>query len=116
MSKFSEYIKLIPKGLKNLDKIIEGINNQVKMELGTLPETDENVIIGRRLICEYCPFNSKNATTAGWYVSSRTDEHCVHCGCPIKTKTASLDANCGIEEYNKQNPNFQIPLKWEKVK
>lgn len=115
MSKLSEYIKLIPNGLKNLDKIIESIANQIKLELGTISDEDKEIIIGRRLICSQCPFNSINATKAGWYASSRTDIHCTQCGCPINTRTASLEANCGLEEHNKQYPDKPILLKWHSV-
>lgn len=116
MSKLTEYIKLLPKGIKNLPKIIEGLRNQAKIELGTLPEDELEVIIGRRLICSTCPFNSVNATKAGVYASSRDDVHCTMCGCPIDVKTASLLANCGIEDYNLKNKNNPLPLKWTNVK
>ena len=116
MSKISEYLKLIPKGIKNLDKIVDGFKNQVKMEFNTLPEDEVEVIVGRRLICSQCPFNSLNAKNTGLYTGDRTDEHCIHCGCPISIRTASLDANCGLEYFNDKNPDNQIPLKWEKIK
>lgn len=116
MSKLSEYLKLIPRGIKNLDKLIEGVTNQVKIELGTIPEEDLEVIVGRRLICNTCPFLSTNALKLGIYSTDRTDEHCIHCGCPKNTRTASLESNCGIEEYNKNNPNDPLELKWKKVK
>lgn len=116
MSKLSEYVKLIPNGIKNLSHIVEGITNQAKIELGIIPEHDLDVIIARRVICALCPYNSKNATKAGIYKSSRDDEHCIHCGCPILIRTASLEKDCGIEEYNKLNITKPIPLKWEKVK
>lgn len=116
MSKLSEYIKLVPNGLKNIDKVIEALTNQVKMELGTLPKEEQEVIIGRRLICQTCPFNSKNAVLMGFYKTERTDEHCIHCGCPIITRTASLESNCGIEEYNKKHSENKLTLKWSKIK
>jgi hypothetical protein len=115
MSKLSEYIKLLPRALKNADKIIDGLRNQLKLENGTLPKDQEDVIIGRRLICSQCPFNSTNATAAKWYASSRNDVHCTQCGCPIDIRTASLEANCGIEEYNKQHSDNPILLKWAKI-
>lgn len=116
MSKLKEYIKLIPKGIKNLDKIIESVTNLTKIELGTIPQDDLDVIVGRRLICATCPFMSKNATESGIYKTDRSDEHCIHCGCPILTKTASLESNCGLEDYNDENKGNEIPLKWKSVK
>ena len=116
MSKFSEYIKLVPKGLKNIDKVIEGVVNQVKMELGTIPEEHLKIITERRLICLQCPFNSVNAVKLGVYATDRKDEHCIHCGCPLKTRTASLESNCGAEAYNLNHPDNPITLRWEKIK
>lgn len=114
MSKFIEFAKLVPAGLKNLDKIVESYTNQVKMEFNMLNQEDVDIIVGRRLICSQCPFNSINAKESGLYTGDRTDFHCIQCGCPIHTKTASLEANCGLEIYNDKNPSNQIPLKWEK--
>lgn len=116
MSKLLEYIKLIPRGIKNLDKVVEGLTNQVRIELGTIPQDDLEIIVGRRLICGECPYLSTNAVKLGLYTTDRTDEHCTHCGCPISTRTASLDSDCGIEVYNKDNPDSPLKLKWEKVK
>lgn len=117
MSFITEYLKLIPKGIKNFDKVFEGFKNQVKIELGTIPEEDLTVITARRIICSTCPFLSTNATKLGIYKTDRTDEHCIHCGCPIKTRTASLESNCGIETYNELNPEVPpLQLKWTKTK
>lgn len=118
MNKILEYIKLIPAGLANIDKVAEGFINQVKMELGTLPPEEVEIIAGRRLICSQCPLNSANATKAGWYKSDRSDIHCTACGCPVKTRTASLEMGCGIETLNAkpENLNTPLPLKWDKVK
>lgn len=116
MSKLTEYLKLIPSGVKNLPQIVEALTNQVKIELGTIPQEDLETIVGRRAICKTCPFMSKNAVHMGIYTTSREDEHCIHCGCPISTRTASLDTNCGIEEYNQENPETPLTLKWHKTK
>lgn len=116
MSKLLEYIKLLPKALPNIGQIIESYTNQVKMELGTIPEEDLEVIVGRRLICSECPYMSENARKMGVYAGHQNFPHCTFCGCPISTRTASLDAGCGIEEFNIKNLNNQIPLKWEAVK
>ena len=116
MSKLLEYIKLLPKGIANLDKVIEGIKNNIKMEFGTLPSEEVDIIAGRRLICSQCPYMSKNAVKLGIYETDREDEHCMHCGCPISTLTASLESNCGIETYNDEHPDNTKPLKWHKTK
>lgn len=116
MSAIAEYIKLLPKGIKNIKKIADGVVNQVKMEFDALPQEEVEIIAGRRLICRQCPYNSINATKLGLYTGDRTDEHCIHCGCPIATKTASLESNCGLEEFNEKHPDNQIPLKWVKIK
>lgn len=116
MSKFSELIKLVPKGIKNLDKIIEGTVNIAKMEFGTISQEDLEIIVCRRVICATCPFMSKNAEEMGVYKTDRSDPHCIHCGCPISTKTASLESNCGLEDYNANNKGNEITLKWVAVK
>lgn len=112
MSKIKEYLALIPKGIHNIPQIVEALTNQVKIELGTIPQEDLEIIVGRRLICKTCPFMSKNAVKLGVYSTDRDDEHCIHCGCPIVTRTASLDTSCGIEEYNEENPDNPLKLKW----
>lgn len=116
MSKLAEYLALIPKGFKNIDKVLEGIVNQVKLEFGTLPQEEQEIIMGRRAICASCPFMSLNAKKLGFYTTDREDEHCTQCGCPIGTRTASLESNCGLETYNEANPETKLPLKWEKTK
>lgn len=116
MGKLIEYIKLLPKGLKNIDHVVSGMRSQLKLQIGSLSEEDEDTIIGRRLICEQCPYNSKNAVELGLYSTQRVDEHCIHCQCVLLFKTADLTSNCGIEAYNKNNPDNQIELKWKKVK
>lgn len=116
MSKLTEYLKLIPKGIKNIDQVVEGLMNNAKIELGTIPQEDLEIIVGRRAICSQCPHNSKNAQAMHLYKTEREDEHCIHCGCPLATLTASLEAECGLHVYNEKNINDKIPLKWEKIK
>jgi hypothetical protein len=118
MSAFLEYLKLIPKAVKDGDKIVEGQINLVKMKFGTLPEDEQNEIIRRRVICSVCPFSSSNAAAnpAINYKTDRFDEHCIHCGCTLDRKTAALSEKCGLEIYNKKHPNEQIPLKWDVYK
>lgn len=122
MSKLGEYLALIPRGIKNLPQIMESVTNQVKMELGSLPKEKQDIIIGRRLICTTCPYMSKNAIKGyeidgkkGTYETDRDDNHCIWCGCPVSSRTASLEMNCGIENYNAEN-NSEVPLKWKEEK
>lgn len=118
MSKLSEYLKLLPNGLANISDVLKGFINDKTLD--TLPEDKRDEIIRRRIICSECPFMSENAKTSqdfkdfsgSYYRSQRDDHHCTHCGCPISTRTASLDSNCGIEKYNKSHPDKQLPLKW----
>jgi hypothetical protein len=122
MSKLGEYLALIPKGMKNIPQILEAVTNQTRMELGAIPKETQEIIVGRRMICATCPFMSKNAVN-GYeiegnrhkYNTDRDDEHCIWCGCPISTRTASLESRCGLEAYNEE---FQstVPLMWEKEK
>jgi len=110
MSKIGEYIKLIPK--VKLGKFVESQINQVRMNFNNLPPEDVAIIMDRRSICNACPYNSYNMINAGKYETERDDLHCFHCGCPIEDRTASLKSNCGIENYNAENPSNQMPLKW----
>ena len=124
MSKLSEYLHLIPKGLPNSLAIIQGIISNVQLKYGSLPEEEKEEIIKRRLICASCPFNNVNAVTSEEYFtlttthykSKREDEHCTMCGCPLEIKTASLYANCGIEDWNERWPDKQMELKWRATK
>lgn len=108
MSKLSEYISLLPKGIKKMPQIFEGIITNTKLELGSLPDEQVEIITKRRLICETCSHNSKNAID---YVSDIEEEHCIWCKCFIKFKTANLKESCGLSEYNKKY-NKQEKLKW----
>lgn len=121
MSKIIEYLKLLPEGLKNAPAVLEGIVNTVKMEYGALDDAKKEEIIRRRVICQGCPFMSKNATHSSeyeevvgkHYSSDREDEHCTFCGCPIETRTAALIKPCGIATWNKNHKDRQLTLKWE---
>jgi hypothetical protein len=115
MSILGEYLRLIPKGMKNFDKVVDGIVNNVKLNNGTLSQDKQEIIAVRRLICHTCPYMSTNAKRLGFYKSDRIEEHCSMCGCELSLKTASLDSNCGIETHNEENPNNQLPLKWIKT-
>ena len=120
MSKFIEYLKLVPKGLSNPKQILEGWINDYNFD--NLEDKEVKEILKRRAICEQCPFNSINAKISkehkelfGFnYTTDRDDLHCSICSCPIKQKTASLSSNCGLENYNNLNENNKQPLLWEK--
>lgn len=122
MSRFAEYMKLIPKGIPHSKDIVESIVNNLSLKIKTMPEDKKNEIIKRRLICETCPFMSKNATTSKEYLNlvgyhyytDRIDKHCAFCGCNIDMKTAALNTDCGISTWNADNPDNKIPLKWKK--
>ena len=111
MSKLSEYISLLPKGIKNLPQIVEGVVNNTRIELGKMPPEDLEIVIKRRLICETCTHMSKNAVD---YMSDLDEDHCIWCKCFIKYKTANLKENCGLEKYNKKY-NKNEKLKWKSI-
>ena len=89
-----------------------------------LPDDEKEEIIKRRICCTTCPFNNINAKTSEEYLSlttihyktKREDFHCSLCGCPLEVKTASLYANCGIEEWNESWPDKKLELKWKAIK
>lgn len=121
MSKLSEYLALIPRGIKNLPQILEAVTTQTKMEFGILSEEKQEIIIGRRMICATCPYMSKNAKKGfviedrerQLYKTDREDEHCIWCGCKTSTKTSHLQSKCGIDIYNEEY-GTNVPLKWHK--
>lgn len=113
MSKWMEMMKLLPRAIQNIDKIVEGYITDIRLEYGDLVEDERDEIIRRRLICETCPLNSKNAVEVGWYITERTDEHCTCCGCPISKKTASLSSDCGAIIHNQTKPDEpQLQVRW----
>lgn len=124
MSRLKEYLTLLPKGLKNPGKVLEGIYNEVLLENNMLPIEEQNEIIRRRVICESCPFMNQNAKTSEeyfnmtgeHYTSKRRDKHCSSCGCPLSTKTASLTSDCGLTVLNSKFPEKAQELKWLKFK
>lgn len=117
----NEYLKVLKNGILNFDKVVEGWVNDAKMYNDSLSEKDKATVIERRLICQTCPFMSENAKTSKEYKelfgdnykTKRKIEHCSFCGCPTAKKTASLESNCGIEDWNKENPDKQLELKWK---
>lgn len=122
MSQITEYLKLLPKAIPNADKIIKAIITDVQYRRGNLSEEKKAELVRRRIICEGCPFMSKNAIkseeyfelTGKNYKTVRNDPHCTFCGCTLIKRTASFDSNCGIESWNEEHPDKQIPLKWTK--
>lgn len=112
VKKFKDYVKLIPKAIKNYDKILEGISNNESFKNGELTEEEAAEIIRRRVICSECPYLSTNVEG---YKSNRAP-HCVLCGCDEDFKTACLSCNCGIETYNKENSDNKMELKWKSFK
>lgn len=124
MSKLKESLQLYWKGAKNFDKVWEGFRNEAKLKHGELSDDQVDEITHRRMICESCPFNSVNAKQSieyqelvgNPYNSSLTELHCSLCSCQINRKTACLTCQCGISEWNENNPNKQLPLKWETYK
>lgn len=87
-----------------------------------LDHEKQQVISDRFDICVNCPYNSRNAKSSPefyelhgkHYDTARPELHCSLCGCIIEYKTSSLHSNCGIEEWNKENPEKQLTLKWTK--
>ena len=121
MSRFTEYLKLIPKAIPNADKIISGWLTDIRMEYGELPDDQVKEIITRRAICETCPLMNINTLKDQTeykklyneeYKTERADKHCTICGCPVQKKTSSLLSKCGLDSYNQENLNNQQTLKW----
>ena len=114
MSKLTEYLALIPKAFQSPKEIAKGWLNRVKEELGTLPEDEQSVIAIRRSICSECHYNSVNAKKLVGYKTSRTEEHCTLCSCPLLAKTASLSSVCGAQYYNETHKDKEpLPVRWK---
>lgn len=84
-------------GLKNVWKnrqaILEGITNSI------FPSREVEEIAAARLsICKACSYHSSNAKSRG-YKTSRIDDHCTHCSCPLLTKTRALSKGCPINKW-----------------
>lgn len=108
MNKWVEYLKLIPKGLKNSEKVLEGVINNATFS--SLPEDQQEEIIRRRLLCASCPNSSENKQGA----KQKGFDYCTLCSCPLVTKTASLTSDCGAKTYNERHPEDLQPILWEK--
>jgi hypothetical protein len=99
-------LKALPEGIANIDKVVEGHVNSVKMKYGDLPQDQQEEIVRRRLICQSCPYNTSNME------GSTTKNVCSMCGCPINAKTACLTCYCGIYSHNHNNPESILTPKW----
>lgn len=114
-----DYISLVVNGLKNGDKIIEAMVVGAQVKNGSASTEEIAEIMKRKEICAACPFNSKNAAAHGLKAHDLPFEHCIHCKCRIggsDTKEFCLTCNCGITEWNKRNPDQQMPLKWKAIR
>lgn len=126
MSRLKDYIDLVKRGLPNIDKIAEGVINQVKEELGALSPEEQEEIVRRRLICQSCPIFSLNAKkdqaeykklfNEDFKFDSIRNTYCGSCGCEYKTRTASLSSECGLSYYNELHPENTQELKWKTYK
>lgn len=123
MNPYKEYMALSLKGLKNLNKVLEGVATKTANQFKLLSNEKQNIIAERMDICLKCPYNSANAVsspeylqlTGKHYSTTRSELHCSFCGCICTFKTASLSSDCGVESWNASNPNKQIELLWHKV-
>ena len=124
MNPFKEYVNMSLKGLKNFNKVLEGVKNEAAQKFKTLSEEKKEIISSRMDICLNCPYSSGNAKTSTEYKkltgqhydTSRPELHCSLCGCVTTFKVASLSSDCGIADWNLKNPAKQLPLKWQAIK
>ena len=124
MNPFKEYVAMSLKGLKNIDKVLEGMKNETAQKFRTLSDEKKEIISSRMDICLDCPYNSGNAKTSPEYKeltgkhydTTRPELHCALCGCVTTFKVAALSSDCGISEWNLNNPGKQLPLKWRAIK
>ena len=120
MNLFKEYLSISKKGLRNADKILHGLTNKVAYRFRLLSDEKKEVISTRMDICLGCPYNSINARisqeyeqlTGKHYDTSRPELHCSLCGCILELKTSSLSSDCGIVDWNEDNPEKQLEPKW----
>lgn len=116
MSKLIDYLTVVKNGIKNGDKIIEALSVSALVKNGKISEEALAEILRRKDICAACPFNSNNAPSHGLPVLDVDFQHCTLCTCRLggdDTKEYCLSCNCGIEVWNKRNPDKPpMPLKW----
>lgn len=115
MGILADYLKVLPEGMRHWKDLAQSLKTELRKNLGDLSDEEIEEITRRRLICESCPFNSKNAkdNPAINYKNNRLDDHCILCSCNIHLKTECLDCNCGIEVRNAANPKQFMDLKWK---
>jgi len=126
MNRLKTYIDLVKRGLPNIDKIMEGWVNDIKLDNNLLSQEEVDEILRRRLICHSCPLFSLNARNddteykklfkEAFEFDELRGEYCGSCGCPSSKRTSSLSSECGLSYYNEINPENKQPLKWEKFK
>lgn len=115
MGLLNDKLHMIKKGMNNLSNVIEGNINYYKDYFGALPENQKQEAERRYSICSTCPFNSLNATRIGFYETSRIDEHCSVCSCPIEKKVMSFNERCGLSYATelKDEKNNPILYGWK---
>lgn len=96
MGIFKEYLTMAANGMKNISNVAEGNLNRLKDGLGLLPQDEQDEADRRYNICYNCPFMSKNASAIGFYDTSRPDQHCSVCKCPIEAKVLAFNDSCGM--------------------
>ena len=64
---------------------INGWYNVIRNELGILPEKIKLIAEKRLKICEPCP--------------RRKDSTCTLCGCPLQSKSKSVNATCPLDKW-----------------
>lgn len=111
MNMITEYLVMFSKGIKNFPKVSRALITKLRRKLNILTQFEKDTINERIQICKACPFNSYNASEKGIYTTTRTDLHCMHCGCVIDIYTYCLDCICSQDEYNKKNKT-NIPVRW----
>jgi len=122
MSVIKDYLKIVQAGIRNGDKIIEGLVVASQVKNNNIEPEALAEILKRKDICASCPFNSVNAARDNGYESNVPYQHCTLCICRIggeDTKEYCLSCNCGITELNKRNKENGIaplPLKWQAFK
>lgn len=96
MGVFREYLQMAKNGMKNISNVAEGNFNMLIDTVGLLPTDQQEEADRRYSICLKCPFMSLNAKEAGFYDTSRLDQHCSVCKCPIEAKVMAFNDSCGL--------------------
>lgn len=87
-----------------VSKIVEGFRNDW-FPPKELKSMIEKISKERLSICLNCQFNTTPGRIKTW-------SRCGACGCFLKKKTKCLSCSCGIQSYNQDHPDNQLPLKW----